>query len=198
MLGVFKCARYRLAPCLAGPDRLVSIVYVEDLVDGILAAALSPEAVGQTYFLANPEPVVWREFGVAVARVHGIPCVGGAGPAGSHEGSCLGRRYGRQAERFPAIVRTEKLDEMKQIAWVCSPEKAWRELNWRAATPLDRAVAKTAELVQSPRVDLIPALAHQGVRVAIAVTHAKAQMLDGPDVIRPGPDSKLMLELPDV
>ena len=38
VLGIFKCACYRFAPCIAGPDRLVSIIYVKDLVRGILAA----------------------------------------------------------------------------------------------------------------------------------------------------------------
>jgi dihydroflavonol-4-reductase len=145
VLGVFKCARYRLAPCLAGPDQLVSIVYVEDLVDGILAAALCPEAVGQTYFLANANPVIWREFGVAVARVMGYRAFTVPVPMGAMKVAALAGDMAGKLTGSPRLFRTEKLHEMKQIAWVCSPEKAWRELNWRAATPLDQAVTRTAE-----------------------------------------------------
>lgn len=145
VLGVFQCARFRVAPCLAGPDRSVSIIYVEDLVDGILTAALSPRAVGQTYFLANPEPVVWREFCVRVARVMGyravpVPIPLAAMKLAARAGDLVGKVSGAAT-----LFRSEKLEEMKQIAWVCSAEKALRELNWQAATPLDEAIAKTAE-----------------------------------------------------
>ena len=144
VLGVFQCARLRMAPCLAGPDRLVSIVYVEDLVEGILAAALSPHAGGQTYFLANREPVVWREFGLKVARGMGyravpVPIPLAAMRLAAKAGDMVGRVSGSAT-----LFRSEKLEEMKQLAWVCSAEKALRELNWQAATPLDEAVAKTA------------------------------------------------------
>ncbi len=145
VLGVFKCARDRLAPCLAGPDRLVSVVYVEDLVDGILAAALASESVGQTYFLANPEPVVWREFALAVARVMGFRAWALPIPLGAMRLAALAGDMAGKLSGIPRLFRSEKLDEMKQIAWVCSPEKAFRELKWRPVTPLDRGVAKTAD-----------------------------------------------------
>jgi dihydroflavonol-4-reductase len=144
VLGVFQCARRGLAPCLAGPDRVVSIVYVEDLVDGILAAALSPKAIGQTYFLANPEPVVWREFGLTVARVMGYRAVCVPIPLVAMKLAALAGDMVGHLSGSAKLFRSEKLEEMKQIAWICSPDKARQELNWRAATTLEDAVAKTA------------------------------------------------------
>jgi dihydroflavonol-4-reductase len=145
VLGVFQYARYHLAPCLAGPDRLVSIVYVEDLVDGILAAATSSQAIGETYFLANPEPVVWREFGLTVARVMGYRAVSVPIPLAAMKLASLAGDMVGQVSGSAKLFRSEKLEEMKQIAWICSPDKAWRELKWRAGTALEDAVAKTAD-----------------------------------------------------
>ncbi len=75
VLDVFRLAKYRLAPCLAGPDRLVSIVYVEDLVEGIYAACTSSNACSNIYFLANPQPVIWKRFVVEVARICGYDAI---------------------------------------------------------------------------------------------------------------------------
>lgn len=145
VLGVFKCAAYRLAPCIAGPDRLVSIIYVEDLAEGILAAAFSPASEGEIYFLANPKPVVWREFGLEVARVMGkramaVPVPLFAMKLLAFAGDIVGKTRG-----VTPLFRTEKLDEMKQIAWVCSPEKAFTDLGWKPRFPLAEAIKKTAE-----------------------------------------------------
>ncbi len=42
------------------------------------------------------------------------------------------------------LFRSEKLEEMRQIAWVCSSEKAHRDLGWVPRTHLEKAVDKTA------------------------------------------------------
>jgi nucleoside-diphosphate-sugar epimerase len=143
VLGVFKCTRYRLAPCFAGPDRMISIIYVEDLVDGILTAALASKSRGETYFLANPKPVIWREFVLEVARIAGCRSITLRVPMltmrlASLAGDLLGK-----VRKTPPLFRSEKLEEMKQIAWVCSPEKAYRDLQWRPDTPLSTAIEKT-------------------------------------------------------
>jgi len=143
-LGVFKSPRYRVAAFLAGPDRLVSIIHVEDLADGILHAALSPASVGQTYFLANSTPVVWREFALETARILGyrvlpLPIPLHLARLVGHIGDLL-TRFGKS----PMLFRSDKFQDMKQLAWVCSPEKVWRELNWQCRIPLETAIEKTA------------------------------------------------------
>ena len=143
VLSVFKCARYRLAPCLAGPDRMVSIIYVEDLVDGILTAALASKSRGEIYFLANQYPVVWREFVLQVASISDGWAVTLPMPLFVMRLAALvGDLLGKVRKTTP-LVRSEKFEEMKQIAWVCSAEKAYRDLQWRPKTPLPVAIEKT-------------------------------------------------------
>ncbi|MFC1836370.1 NAD-dependent epimerase/dehydratase family protein [Thermodesulfobacteriota bacterium] len=143
VLDVFKLARFRLAPCLAGPDRLVSIIYVEDLVRGILAAALSEKSIGETYFLANKEPVIWKKFVLTVARVMGyeaipLPIPLAIGKAVARLSDLKGRLTGT-----PALMRTEHFEEMIQDAWVCATQKAARDLGWQAETPIEEAIRAT-------------------------------------------------------
>jgi nucleoside-diphosphate-sugar epimerase len=143
VLAVFKCTRYRLAPCLAGPDRMISIIYVEDLVDGIFTAAIASKSQGQVYFLANPQPVVWREFVLQVAMIAGCRAVTLRVPLFAMRLAALAGDLLGKVSKTPPLFRSEKLEEMKQIAWVCSPEKAYRELQWRPPTPLPAAIQKT-------------------------------------------------------
>lgn len=145
VLSLFKCARFRLAPCIAGPDRLVSIVYVEDLVEGILSAAMSPAAEGECYFLANPEPVIWREFALLVARVMGVKAISLPFPISALKLVALAGDLGGRIRGEASLFRSEKLEEMKQLAWVCSPQKAYKAIGWKPRTPLVRAIEKTAD-----------------------------------------------------
>jgi nucleoside-diphosphate-sugar epimerase len=149
VLGVFKCARFRLAPRIGGPDRLVSIIYVKDLVSGFLAAAISPAAEGKIYFMANPEPVVWKEFTLEVARIMGYRALSLPVPVNIMKLVALAGEVVGRVRSDPALFRMEKFSEMKQLAWVCSPEKAFRELGWRAETPLEQAIQETARWYRS-------------------------------------------------
>jgi len=144
VLGVFRCARYRLAPFLAGPDRLVSIIYVQDLVEGILKAALSPLSLGKTYFVANPKPVVWRAFVMEAARILGYRAIALPIPVPAIKVLAVAGDLICRLTGSPPLVRSEKLEEMKQIAWVCSTEQAREDLDWVPRTPLNEALKKTA------------------------------------------------------
>jgi hypothetical protein len=52
---------------IAGGERRFSAIYVEDLCQGLIAAARSPRAAGRTYFLAHPKALSWSEFGAAAS-----------------------------------------------------------------------------------------------------------------------------------
>jgi nucleoside-diphosphate-sugar epimerase len=47
------------------PDRgvgLCNAVYIDDLVDGLILAAVHPGAVGERFIMSGPKPVTWGEF----------------------------------------------------------------------------------------------------------------------------------------
>ena len=47
---------------IAGGDRWFSAIYVEDLAEGVCAAARAPQTAARTYFLAHPDAVSWRRI----------------------------------------------------------------------------------------------------------------------------------------
>jgi len=149
VLGVFKSVRWGIVPYISGPERYVSIVYVEDLAKGILQALFSSKSVANTYFMANPEPVAWREFACLIARLTGRRAVAVPLPVSlvffvGWLGDLLSKLAGS-----PLLLRSDKALEMTQEAWVCSPDKAFSDFGWRAETPIEDAVIKTAAWYRS-------------------------------------------------
>jgi dihydroflavonol-4-reductase len=128
---------------IAGGERWFSAIYVEDLVDGIIAAARAPQAEGRDYFLAHPKAASWTELATLAAgvmqkrpRVIRIPvpvayAVGWAGEMWS------------KITRVPGIVSREKIDEARCEAWVCETRRAAAELGFEARTSLAEGLAKT-------------------------------------------------------
>lgn len=145
VLFFFRAARYHLAPYVAGAPGPVSIIYVSDLVQGLIAAALSPHSIGETYFMAHPDPVMPREFGRCMARLmghHAIPL-----PLPKSVLKILGI-CGGLFSKFtgsPSIMASAIIEDVVCGPWFCSVEKACEQLDWRAQTPLDEAMLITIQ-----------------------------------------------------
>jgi dihydroflavonol-4-reductase len=144
VLGYFRIARRGVLPVVGFSDRHYSLIYVEDLVDGLVRAAAAPAAAGQVYFLAGSEVVSWVELGQLIAAALGV-----AGrPLRLPE--FIAAAAGRIADVYalargkPEIFSSQKVIEMLAPAWVCSAEKAAHDFGWRASTPLPDALATTA------------------------------------------------------
>jgi nucleoside-diphosphate-sugar epimerase len=45
-----------------GGDGLANLVYVDDVVSGMIAAAVHESAHGESFILSGPEPTTWRDF----------------------------------------------------------------------------------------------------------------------------------------
>jgi dihydroflavonol-4-reductase len=151
VLGVFKSCKYHLAPCLTGKDRMVSVIYVEDLIHGIIEAALSNETAGKTYFLTNQEPVVWRDFIREVGRLMDssvviLPIPKFVLKPFGLMSDLVGKFTGKAS-----LFRTEKIREMDQWFWVCSPESAHRDFGWVAQTELSLGLTKTFQWYKARR-----------------------------------------------
>ena len=56
------------------PDRgegLCNAIYIDDLIDGMVLAAISPAAIGERFILSGPQPVTWATFFGEIARALG-------------------------------------------------------------------------------------------------------------------------------
>jgi nucleoside-diphosphate-sugar epimerase len=143
LFDLYKTVSKGLRPEIGG-RKVISIVHVRDLVEGIVRAAETPEGANEAFYLANEATVevsavlgiIQRALGKKALRV-GIPdrVVRFLGAVVEDGARLAGRRtmFGR-----------DKALEMTQNAWCCSPGKAARLLGWRARIGLEEGMAETA------------------------------------------------------
>lgn len=143
-IALFRLAKLGVAIHPANRERWVSIVYVRDLVDGVVAAALSPVAAGRTYFMAQREPVTWAMLFETAARVaeRRLWADVNVASAAVDLGARLGDLVGRVSGKAP-LLSTQKVALSKADYWICSPARARNEIGWVTTTGLEEGLRQT-------------------------------------------------------
>jgi nucleoside-diphosphate-sugar epimerase len=126
---------------IGGGERWFSVIYVGDLVEGLLAARRG--AGGRAYFLAHPQPVSWSELSATAARIMARRPRVVRVPSWVAYGVGLGAEAWSRIRRKPGIVSREKVAEARCRWWTCDTRRAAAELGFEARTPLDAGLAQT-------------------------------------------------------
>ena len=140
----FKSFKFGICPMVGdGNHPKVSMVYVKDLVDGIMKAAQKTDAGVHTYFMGGElDAYTWNQIRAITAHVTGqnpIPL--------KIQPKWLGRIAGVIETgasffgKYP-VVNREKAAEMVQ-EWVCSSKKAIKELGYAPQTTLEEGLSRT-------------------------------------------------------
>lgn len=149
LLPIFKMAQRGL---LVAPSRArLSLIHVDDLVACLIAAADQGERVAPSgdpargvYFAAADEALPLAELGREIAAA-----LGGARPRTLRlpipalwAAACASEAWGRLRDR-PTLLNLDKVVEARAEGWVCSADKAKRQLGF-APAPLGERLLATA------------------------------------------------------
>jgi nucleoside-diphosphate-sugar epimerase len=143
-LQLFRLAHRGIALHPANRDKWISIIHVRDLVRGMIDAATNPLSSGRSYFLANDQPVQWSSLFQLGASVSGkqlsmdIELPRALVAIGARAGDIFARATGTAT-----LLGSEKLALSRPSYWVCSTERAQRDLGFRASTSLADGFAET-------------------------------------------------------
>ncbi len=140
----FKLVQRGIALTVGDWSREVSMLYVSDLVDGFVAAASNPDAAGQTFHLAHPDPLSWRQFAEVVAHELDRDPVLVSVPQTLARVVALGAEAGALVRRTAAILNRDRIKEIFQPGWVCDVSLAMQRLGFRPRYPLRDGVHATA------------------------------------------------------
>ncbi len=141
----FKTFSKGLNSVIGFDAKYLSLVYVEDLADGIVLAAENNAANGQKYFLCFDKAYNWDEIGSLTSKLLGRKALKIRLPH-----SVL-YSVGYLAELFstfsskPATLNIEKCKDITQLRWVCSNEKAKSELGFKTKFTLEESFRKTID-----------------------------------------------------
>jgi nucleoside-diphosphate-sugar epimerase len=151
----FQGAKLRIHAVTGFRKRYTGMIYAPDLVEGMVAAARHPKTVGQTYFLANPENYSVRDviktIGKAVGKPWGltlpVPLFAFRAIAAFFELLYL-------FSRKTPIPTRDKVRDLAQIYWLCSPQKAHQDFGWKAKTSLLDGMKATHNFYEEEQLSL--------------------------------------------
>lgn len=127
-----------------GPDdRSLTLIYVRDLVNLCLRALEDPVALGQTYFGCGPSPT-YTELSLAIAQALGKRTVQIRLPEAVLEPMSLWAWVQQRVTGKPPLLNEQRIEDMRYRYWLCSGEKARRELGFTIQHDLASAVQETA------------------------------------------------------
>lgn len=124
-------------------DHWVSVLHVDDVVEGLLAAAKRETSICRTYFLSSTEPLQWRTLGEHIAETVGrrVRHVDIYAPL-VQTASLAGEWIGRLTHRATLANRSKAALSRHQY-WICSAARARRELGFQQSRSLPEALRDT-------------------------------------------------------
>lgn len=147
---VFELVKYRLQPKLGIKKKYLVMVYVGDLVRGIIEAAESDNTLNETYFLNHPEALTSKQVIKTIAQAAGKPfglmipvplfLIALSAPV---------TELVYQFDRLRPRMTRDKAREISQRFWVADPSKARRDFGWEAEFTLLEGMKKTVPAHQS-------------------------------------------------
>jgi len=119
-----------------------SLLYVDDLVSGLITAAESPEAEGETYFLSDGRIYSNDDIVSEIMQAMGTRAVRLRIPA-----PVLGflAKLGEKLAHGATIINSDKLREIKHSYWTCNAKKAENELGFIPKVTLKEGIKWTAD-----------------------------------------------------
>ena len=144
MLAIFRILNRGIMPVLGRNERRYSVIYVKDLVRGMIAAAFSP-CRNETFYIANAEAD-------RMAKLHGtdFPLLGRKNAkkivVPETLAAALLAEFSEMRIRVfgnKAIFNRDKFNEMKFPAWVCSRRQNRDLLHFQPRVPLPAALEET-------------------------------------------------------
>lgn len=144
----FKMVNKRVCPIIGdGQHPKISMVYVEDVVNGILNAAEQDKRGVHTYFITGPKTYSWDEISGTTTKVLGkkaLPIY-----VKPHFVEKIAGTVEKAASFFGVypVLNKEKAKELI-LEWTCSGEKAQRELGYSPKFSLDEGISRTIHWYQ--------------------------------------------------
>jgi dihydroflavonol-4-reductase len=134
-----------LQPMVGFHEKYVSLLHVGDAVRGLVMAAESPAAVGQTYFVSSKEIYGWRDVGNVAKRLMEKVVVRVRVPEfGVYVVSAFAEFFSLFSSK-PALINFEKARDMVQDYWTCDSSKAKRDFGYEQEVSLEEGMRNTIE-----------------------------------------------------
>ncbi|RPH94938.1 NAD-dependent epimerase/dehydratase family protein [candidate division KSB1 bacterium] len=135
--------RYGIYPRFGSSEQSYSFISVYDLARALLLAAKADTGLNEVYFTASPEALNWSEAAQTIARLTGkkvrpLPISEFLLRTVGAMTSIAAKMRGE-----PALLNSDKIDEILLPGWICSSEKIFQTWNFRCAWSPEQTLRDT-------------------------------------------------------
>jgi len=141
----FKTYKQGLLSLVGFDKKLVSIIHVKDLVRGIFLSAMTPKSVGEIYFISSEQFYDWKQIGEATKKAFGRGALTIRLPHFLVYAVAVVAEFFSLFSKKAATFNIEKARDFVQKYWICSVEKAKRDLGFRQEISLEDGIKQTID-----------------------------------------------------
>jgi nucleoside-diphosphate-sugar epimerase len=146
---LFKSAMRGWNVFFGNRDRLMSVIYVDDCVRGILEGAQHPSSEAKGYFLTSEQQVSWEQFQSEILRVVDRRVRTINLPSQLVTVAALGGELATRVDKKPRLLNLQKAKMGAQQAWTCVGDAARRDFGFEAQIELSEGIRLTHEWYQA-------------------------------------------------
>lgn len=141
----FKSMNRGLQPLIGFDNKLVSLIHGVDLVKGFILAGESELSASNIYFISSEQFYNWRDVGEMTGRLLGRKTIRVIVPHFAVKTTAFFAQVFGFFSPKPVVLNIEKSRELTQRFWICSIEKAKRELGFKEGFTLEEGFKDTID-----------------------------------------------------
>jgi dihydroflavonol-4-reductase len=145
ILVYFKTFSKGLNSVIGFQEKYLSLIYVEDLVNGIALAAEKETVSGSIYFICSDKEYNWNDIGNITSKLLGKKAVKVRVPHWIVYTVGAIAQFFSMFSKNAATLNLEKCFDITRKKWVFSNEKAKRELGFKEKYTLEESFKKTID-----------------------------------------------------
>jgi dihydroflavonol-4-reductase len=125
--------------------KILSLIHVTDLVNGIYLSAISEKATGQTYFVSSEKYYTWPEINTITGNVIGKKAVIIKVPHFLVYTIAAIAQFFAIFSKNAATLNLEKAKDITQQYWICDTSKAIRDFGYKQNISAEEGIRRTIE-----------------------------------------------------
>ncbi len=141
----FKTFNKGLMTTIGFNKKVVNLIHVNDLVNGLYLAAINEISNGKIYFISSEKYYTWEEIGEVTSKVLGNKPVKIKVPHFAVYGIASIAQFFAMFSSKPATLNIEKARDITQASWICDTSKAVRELGYHQELSLEAGIRRTCD-----------------------------------------------------
>jgi nucleoside-diphosphate-sugar epimerase len=140
---LFKQTRSGIAPVIGRRDPYFNLIHVEDLAEGMIAAAEKDVAIGNTYVLASERPYARSEIMDTIGEVYGRKATRVVIPIAMVPVIKAWSSFRINVLNKPTLLDPDRLDTITAPYWTFDISKAMKDLGFKEAFSLKSGLQQT-------------------------------------------------------